>query len=111
MFKRLLAIAALSVLIVSAKNYGFSVSDPAKAGTASLKPGDYTVKVDGDQVVVTDKGGNRIETAAKLETADRKFEHTSITTIDGDGAKRIVSIEFGGSKYKIVFDANAAPTL
>ena len=111
MFKRLLVIAALSVLIVSAKNYSFSVSDPSKAGTASLKPGEYTVKVDGEQVVVSDKAGNRIETAAKLETADRKFEHTAIATTDADGVKRIVSIEFGGTRYKLVFDSNASPAL
>src|SRR3974377_180458 len=59
MFKRLLVIAALSVLIVAAKNgaknYSFSVSDPSVAGTASLKPGDYNIKVDGEQVSVTDK--------------------------------------------------------
>jgi len=111
MFKRLLVIAAFSVLVVAAKNYSFSVSDPSKAGTATLKPGEYTVKVDGDQVVVSDKAGNRVDTAAKLETADRKFEHTAITTIDGDGAKRIVSIEFGGTKYKLVFDSSANPGL
>jgi len=104
MFKRLLVIAALSVLVVAAKNYSFSVSDQSKAGTASLKPGEYTVKVEGEQVVVSDRSGNRIDITATLETADRKFEHTAITTIDADGAKRIVSIEFGGTKCKVVFE-------
>ena len=108
MLKRLLVIAALSVLIVAAKNgaknYSFSVSDPSVAGTASLKPGDYNIKVDGEQVTVTDKSGNRIDTAAKLETADRKFEHTSITTSDTEGAKKILSIEIGGTKCKLVFE-------
>ena len=104
MFKRLLVIAALSVLVVAAKNYSFSIGDQAKAGTASLKPGEYSIKVDGEQVVLTDKSGNRIDTTAKLETADRKFEHTAIATTDAEGAKRIVWVEIGGTKCKLVFE-------
>ena len=104
MFKRSLVIAALSVLIFAAKNYSFGISDQAKAGTASPKPGEYTVKVDGAQVVLSDKSGNCIDTTAKLETVDSKFEHNAITTIDADGAKRIVSVEIGGTKCKLWFE-------
>ena len=108
MLKRLLVIAALSILVLAAKNgaknYSFSVSDPSIAGTASLKPGDYNIKVDGEQVTVTDKSGNRIDTTAKLETADSKFEHTAVTTTGGYGPKKILSIEIGGTKCKLVFE-------
>jgi hypothetical protein len=108
MFKRIAILALLvGVCLVSAKTgaktYSFVLADPAVAGNAQLKPGEYHLKLDGAQVVLTDKDRKRIDTNAKVETAERKFEVTAVNTLNGDGANRIVSIELGGSSNVIVF--------
>jgi len=104
MFKRLTIVALLSVLLASAKSYTFNISDPVTAGSAQLKPGEYTLKLDGTQVVLIDNTGKRIDTTAKVETADRKFNETSIVISKADGANRIVSIQLGGSTNRVLFE-------
>jgi hypothetical protein len=107
MFKRLAILALASVLLVSArtsaKNYTINISDSATVGNAQLTPGQYHIKLDGSQVVLTDKAGNQIDASAKLETADHKFEQTSITTSKADGTNRILSIQLGGGSNLVVF--------
>ena len=108
MFKRLAVIALLfGVLLASAKTgaktYTFSISDKAVAGNTELKPGEYHVRVDGSQVVVTDQYGKQLDITGTVETADHKFDVTSALCTMGDGTYRLVSVELGGSTDKIVF--------
>ena len=104
MFKRLAIVALMSVVLASAKTYTFTISEPATAGSAQLKPGEYKLKLDGTQVVLIDNGGKQIDTTAKVETADRKFNQTSISISTADGSNRIISIELGGSTNRVVFE-------
>jgi hypothetical protein len=103
MFKRIAIIALLTISLVSAKTYSFTVSEPAQAGNTQLKAGEYSLKVDGEQVVLTDNGGHRIDVTAKIEAADQKFDKTAICISSADGAKRIEWIHLGGSKMRVVF--------
>jgi len=104
MFKRFMAIAALTVLIAAAKSYTITISDSGKAGDVDLKAGEYSLKIDGSQVVLTDQNGNQIAATARVETADQKFEHTSIFTTKSDGINRILSVGIGGTRNRIVFE-------
>ena len=107
MFKRFTILALLSALLLSAKmgtkTYTFSISNQAIAGNAQLKPGEYHIKLDGAQVVLTDKSGLRIDTTATVETAERKFDQTAVATAKESGTDRIIYIELGGSSNKVVF--------
>lgn len=103
MFKRISVLALLTVIMLSAKTYTISVPEKTMAGSAQLKPGEYQLKVDGPQVVLVDKDGKPVETTATVETADHKFDQTSMLTSKGDGANRILSIKLGGSRNRIVF--------
>ena len=111
MFKRLAAIALLfGVLLATAKTgaraktYTFSITYQAVAGNTVLKPGDYYVRVTGSQVVVSTEGGKQLDITGTVETADHKFDTTSsLCTVDGNGTNRLVSVELGGSTYKVVF--------
>ena len=107
MFKRFTILALLSVLLLSAKvftkTYTFAISDQAIAGNTQLKPGEYHIKLDGAQVVLTDKSGLRIDTTATVETAERKFTDTAVSTSKESGADRILYIELAGSSNKVVF--------
>lgn len=113
MFNRvaILALALTSILLAGSKNgvktYTFTLHDPAVAGSAQLKPGEYRLKLDGSQVVLTDKNGNRIDTTATVETAERKFDGTAIDSTTAEGTNRITAIELGGSKNRVVFQSGS----
>lgn len=104
MLKRLAIIVLLGVSLASAKSYTITLSDVCQAGSAQLKPGQYTLKLDGPKVVLIDSKGKSIETTAKIETADRKFDQTAISITKSDGANRLQSISLAGSKSKVVFE-------
>jgi hypothetical protein len=104
MLKRLASIALLGVSLASAKSYTITISQLCQAGGVQLKPGQYTLKVDGPTVVLVDSRGNRIETAAKIETAERKFDQTAIVISRADGTARLQSIALAGSKSRVVFE-------
>ena len=103
MFRRIAMLALLCVSLACAKTYHFSIFNATQAGNVQLKPGEYSVKVDGPQVVVLDPSGNRIDVEATLQEGDRKFDHTMVLISRADGANRIVSVELGGSKISVVF--------
>jgi hypothetical protein len=68
-----------------------------------LKPGQYSIKLDGSKVMLKDSEGRQIDTTAKVETADRKFEQTSVVVSTKDGVTRIGSKDLGGSNERVVF--------
>jgi hypothetical protein len=105
--KKLLAISVLAVsslTMLSAKTYEIVLTAPAKAGTVQLKPGQYSVKVEGSNVTFTDRSSSKsFTTPAKVESTDKKFDDTKVqTTKDGD-TDRIEEIDLGGSKTKLGF--------
>jgi len=104
MLKRLAIVALLGVSLASAKSYTIAITQPCQAGTAQLRPGEYTVKLEAAKVVLIDKSGNRIETTAKIEAADQKFNQTTVVTSGASGTSRIQWIALGGSKSKVVFE-------
>ncbi len=103
MLKRITLLALVAVSLACAKSYTILVSEPTQAGSAQLKPGEYTVKVDGMQVILKDSSGNRIDVAATVEPADQKFSYTAVVISRPDGKSRIEAVNLGGSKNKVVF--------
>ncbi len=103
--RKLLAVAALSLCtlgVVSAKSYSISLSNETKAGNVELKPGDYTVKVDGTNAVFTSSNGEKAGSVpVKIESTDKKFDNTSIITTKNGNTDEIKEIDLGGSKTKL----------
>ena len=108
MFKKLVILALMSVVLVTAKTsvktYTVHFSETVKAGSVDLKAGEYKLKVEGSQVVFTDQRGKQIEASATVESTDRKFDRTSITMSTADGTSRLVSIQLGGSNNTVKFE-------
>ena len=104
MLKRVMLLALLAVCLASAKNYNFIISEPTYAGSAQLKPGVYTVKVDGSQVVLINSEGQRMDEAAKVEATDQKYDDTSVLISKTDGTCRIESVRLGGARNQVVFE-------
>ena len=107
MFNRIFYTAAvfalLTVSVVGAKNYSFTMTEPTQAGSVELRPDAYTLKVEGSQVLLINSVGHQIEVMAKIETTDQKFNETAVFISKVDGVNRIQSIELAGTKSRIVF--------
>jgi hypothetical protein len=103
--RKLLATAALCLFtlgIVSAKSYSITLPSETKAGAVDLKPGDYTVKIEGNNAVFTNSNGDKSASVpVKVESSDRKFENTSVITTKTGDTDEIKEIDLGGSKTKL----------
>ena len=104
MLNRIAILMLVSVSLISAKTYTFTLSDTVQAGTVQLKPGEYRLKMDGSQIVLMDQTRHQIDITARLETSDHKFSQTSIKTSNEDGKARIMSIELGHTTSTVVFE-------
>ena len=103
MLKRLTGLMLLVVCLAFAKTYTFSISAPAQLGDSLLKPGEYSLKLDGERVALIDKDHRRIQANLSVETSDTKFAHTSLRLTNADtSVARIQSIQLAGTNKKIV---------
>lgn len=100
----LIGALALTSLIASAKTYDISLSSAALAGTVQLAPGQYHVKVLGNNATFTSVDSEKAYTVpVKIEQADKKFDYTAVDTNQQNGADHIQSIELGGSTTRLEF--------
>jgi hypothetical protein len=98
------ALAVGSLSIASAKSYDIVLSSPTKVANVQLKAGEYRVKVEGNNAVFTDvESGKSVTAAAKIETGDKKFDETAVSTEKKADMDQMQSIELGGSHTKIEF--------
>jgi hypothetical protein len=98
----LLAFLAAGLAVASAKTYGIDLFQPVMLGSTELKPGHYTVAVDGDKAVLRN-GKLEGEAAVKMEDADQKYDRTSVVLLNSGGQMHIQEIHIGGTKMKLVF--------
>ena len=97
-----LAISTLS--LASAKSYELSLSGVTKAGNVELKPGQYRLKVDGNNAVFTNvDNAKSVTTPVKVQSTDKKFDVTKVDAQKDGNTDVIKDIELGGSKTKLEF--------
>ena len=99
----MLAFGTFALTVASAATFHFTVSDPQWVAGKELKPGEYSIKVDGDKATIK-SGKNVIEVPAKVENGTSKFNSTSLFTQSVNGKNVIEQIRVGGSTTKIVFE-------
>jgi hypothetical protein len=98
------ALSLASIGIASAKSYDIILSSPTLAGSTELKPGEYKLKVEGNQAVFTDTQSAKNWTApVKVENNGAKFDHTIVETTKKGEMDNIQSIDLGGSNTKLAF--------
>ena len=104
---KLLAIGVLalsSLCILSAKSYEITLTSPTKAGSVQLKPGQYTLKVQGNNAVFTDVNSSKsFTTPVKVVETDKKFDDTKVQSTKDGSTDKIEEIDLGGSKTKLGF--------
>ena len=107
--KVVFSFAVLGLALASAKSYKVSLYEPALAGSTELKPGDYQVSVNGQNAVLR-AGKVESQVPVKVESADTKYDNTSVKYTTSGGKRQIQEIHLGGTKTKIVFtEAVPAP--
>ncbi|HEV3334172.1 MAG TPA: hypothetical protein VG096_24470 [Bryobacteraceae bacterium] len=103
MTKRLLLVFAIvGLAVASAKTYSITLSQPAVLGDMQLAPGNYSVDVV-DQKAIIRNGKMHGEAPVKVETADMKYNSTSLRFSSADGKMHLQEIHVGGSTTKLVF--------
>jgi hypothetical protein len=107
MINRILVLFTVLALagLASAKSYSLTLFEPSVIGGTELKPGDYTLELKDEKVVIK-KGKQMGEAAIKIETADSKYSTTSVRYSNGDGKYHIQEIHIGGTNMKLVVTAN-----
>jgi len=87
-----------------AKSYDLVFSSAVKAGNLELKPGEYTLKVKGNNAVFTNVETAKSFTApVKVQNTGKKFDVTAVDTNNQNGASTIQKIELGGSDTQLDF--------
>ncbi|MBZ5593589.1 MAG: hypothetical protein LAP39_15220 [Acidobacteriia bacterium] len=107
MINKILLVCTVLVLagLASAKSYSITLFEPSVIGGTELKPGDYTLELKEEKVVIK-RGKQACEAAVKVETADSKYSSTSVRYSNGDGKYHIQEIHLGGTTMKLVVNAN-----
>ena len=105
--KKLLVVGVLalsSLCILSAKTYELTLTTLTKAGSVQLKPGQYTLKVQGNNAVFTDVNSSKsFTTPVKVVETDKKFDDTKVQSTKDGSTDKIEEIDLGGSKTKLGF--------
>jgi hypothetical protein len=97
-------LALCSLTIAIAKNYELTLSSTTKVGSLELKPGQYTLKVQGDKAVFTFVDtAKQFTTNVKVEATDKKFDTTRVDASKTGNVDVVKDIELGGSKTRLQF--------
>jgi hypothetical protein len=87
-----------------AKSYDLIFTTPVKAGSVVLKPGQYSLKLDGNTAVFKSVDTSKTYTSpVKIENADKKHDVTTVDSVDQNGTNQIRKIELGGSATNLEF--------
>jgi hypothetical protein len=105
--KKLLVVGVLalsSLCILSAKTYELTLTSVTKAGSVQLKPGQYTLKIQGANAIFTDVNTSKsFTTPVKVQETDKKFDDTKVQSTKEGDTEKIEEIDLGGSKTKLGF--------
>jgi hypothetical protein len=107
LMKAVVCFATVAVAFASAADrYTITLSHPATIAGTPLKAGEYKVSVNGEKATISN-GKSTVETAVKVESADRKYSSTAIRYATSGEQYMVDEIHVGGTKTKLVFDAGS----
>ena len=104
MLKYVFAFTTLAIAVASAANrYNVKVFVPGEVGGKIVKPGEYSFELKGDHAVLKGAGG-KIESAARIESGDKKFPQTVVRYTSDEPNARIEEIRIGGTSTTVYFE-------
>ena len=100
----LTCILAATSLFAFSKTYEITLANTSKAGSVQLKPGQYTVKINGDQAVFTNVDNSKqYKVQVKVENGTKKFTETKVDADKSGSVDNLKDIQLGGSTTQIDF--------
>jgi hypothetical protein len=101
MKKLLVVIALFGISLAQAKSFHVVLYENSILGSTELKPGEYTIELKNEQVVVK-SGKIEAQAQVKVENDSKKFPATTVRYSNGDGHYKITEIRLGGTNMKLV---------
>ncbi len=101
--KVLLGFAVFALAVASAKSYSVTLFQASVLAGQELKPGTYSVEVDGTKAVIR-AGKRAVEAPVKVHENGTKFNTTQIRYNTAEGKYRIQEIKLGGTKTSLMFE-------
>ena len=87
------------------KSYSFTLGSAIKVGSTTLKAGDYKVKVEGSDAVITRVASNEtVKIPAKIETGTDKFDKNALIQNTEAGESRLTALGLKGTRDVIKFN-------
>jgi hypothetical protein len=103
MKKSLVAFALLGLSLAYAKSYHVVLYEKSVLGSTELKPGDYTIELKDQQVLVRN-GKVEAQAPVKVENDAHKYATTTVRYNNGNGQYKIQEIRLGGTNMKLVLN-------
>lgn len=98
-----LAVASAGTPAFKGGKYRINLVQPSVVNGTDLKAGEYLMTL-GESKVTILNGKQPVEVPAKIESVDKKFDHTAIRYTNQAGKTMISEIRLGGTKTKVVFN-------
>jgi len=94
---------------IAASGHNVTLTSPLWVGGTELKAGDYQVQVENGKAVFKSNKNKKdtVEVPAKMETANSKFQTTSLSSSTSGGKEKLEAIELGGTNTRIVMSPSA----
>jgi hypothetical protein len=103
---RIVALISMGLAAGAASRYTVTIGERAEVGEQSIKPGEYSVEVQGNKATL--KGaGTSVETGVRVVEGDAKFPRTSVRYNLAGGKYRIEQIQIGGTKTTLIFGGDS----
>ena len=101
-----IAVLSMGLAAGATSRYSVTIGERAEIGVQSVKPGEYSVEVEGNRATL--KGaGTSIEMQVRVVEGDAKFPRTAVRyNIDG-GKYRLEQIQIGGTKTTLIFGGDS----
>jgi hypothetical protein len=92
-----------SIVFAGQKAYDVIFSAPTTVGTVKLAPGQYTLKVNGENASFTNAENKTVSAPVKVENGAKKFQYTAVDTTKSNDGEKVNSIQLGGSTTTLEF--------
>jgi hypothetical protein len=103
-----LALAALTMgALAQAATYHVTLLKPTIVAGQELKPGEYKVVVNNDTAVIS-HGKQSVEAKVSTESAEKKFDATTVRYVNDGDKYKLQEIGIGGSKTRFVLRSDGA---
>lgn len=100
------ALGMATLGIAGSATYSLEIRETASVAGSTLKPGSYTVSVDGNMATIK-SGKTSVQVPVKVESEPQKFRANSVRYEHIGDAYRIKEIGIGGTATKLVVEGGS----